>query len=384
MLYDVIIVGAGSMGMAAGYYLTESGQTVALVDAFDPPHEAGSHHGKTRLIRHAYGEGSSYVPLVLHAQNLWEELDKKTEERIFAKTGVLNFGLKGSTFLNTVEQSAKKHQLPLQIMSAEEINQYWSGFQLNKGLIGYFESNSGVLFSENAIRTYRILAEKNGADVYTNSHIQSIDTQTDQVTVQLEGEKLTGKKLLITAGKGTNQVTSLLNIKLPLTPLRKTFSWLNAAQNSPYKEGVFPGWSYADENSTYYGFPNMDGTGLKIGRHDGGRPLDDPQELEPFDSYPEDEHEVVDFVRKHFSKNIELSEGKVCTYTSTPDEDFIIDYLPGYENILVACGFSGHGFKFASGIGDSLAKMLMYKEPAVSLENFRLNRFSDSFSFFSK
>lgn len=378
MMYDVIIIGAGSMGMAAGYYLTESGQTVAMVDAFDPPHEAGSHHGKTRLIRHAYGEGSSYVPLALHAQKLWEELDEKTEVPIFVKTGVLNFGPKGNAFLDTVEKSAREYQLPLQVMTAEEINHRWPGFQLSEGLIGYFEKNSGVLFSENVIRTYRTLAEKNGAVLYTNSYIQSIEAKTDQVIVKLENEELVGKKLLITAGKGTNQVTNLLNVTLPITPVRKTFSWFSATEPSLYKEGMFPGWGYIGKESTYYGFPDMDGKGMKIGRHDGGRPIDNSGELALFGTYPEDEQETLDFAREHFSKDIVMEEGRVCTYTNTPDEDFIIDYLPGYTNVMVACGFSGHGFKFASGIGESLANLLMNKEPAVSLKSFRLSRFGVS------
>lgn len=375
MEYDVIIIGAGSMGMSAGYYLTEAGQTVALIDSDDPPHEKGSHHGETRLIRHAYGEGGNYVPLALHAQKLWEELDEKTEERIFLKTGVLNFGAKGNVFLETVQKSAEEYQLPLDVMTAEEINNRWPGFQLDAGAVGYFERNSGVLFSENAVRAYRTLAEKNGADLYTNRSVQAIETTADQVTVKLTDGEIKGKKLLISAGKGTNQVTKLLDISLPLTPVRKTFSWFTAAEVANYTEESFPGWGHVDQESTYYGFPSIDSAGLKIGRHDAGHPLEDPGELAPFGTYSEDKQETLAFARKHFSKDIDLKEGRVCTYTNTPDEDFIIDYLPGHTNIVVACGFSGHGFKFASGIGESLARLLTDRELAVSLESFQLNRF---------
>lgn len=90
----------------------------------------------------------------------------------------------------------------------------------------------------------------------------------DQVTVKLTNSEVKGKKLLISAGKGTNQVTRMLGINLPLTPVRKTFSWFKA-EESNYKEGLFPGWGYIDEESTYYGFPSIDGAGIKIGRHDG-------------------------------------------------------------------------------------------------------------------
>ncbi|WP_339237967.1 N-methyl-L-tryptophan oxidase [Oceanobacillus sp. FSL W7-1281] len=375
MEYDVIIIGAGSMGMSAGYYLTEAGQKVALIDSYDPPHEEGSHHGGTRLIRHAYGEGGNYVPLALHAQKLWEELDEKTEERIFLNTGVLNFGTKGNVFLETVQKSAEEYQLPLDVMTAEEINTRWPGFQLDADAVGYFERNSGVLFSENAVRAYRTLAEKNGADLYTNRSVQAIETTADQVTVKLNDDEIKGKKLLISAGKGTNQVTKLLDTTLPLTPVRKTFCWFTAAEEANYTEGSFPGWGYVDEESTYYGFPSIDGAGLKIGRHDLGHPLDYSGKLDPFGAYAEDKQETLAFAHKHFSKDIVLKEGRVCTYTNTPDEDFIIDYLPGHTNIVVACGFSGHGFKFASGIGESLARLLTDRELAVSLESFQLSRF---------
>ena len=74
--FETIVIGAGSMGIATGYYLAKQGVKTLLIDAFDPPHSLGSHHGDTRMIRHAYGEGASYVPLVLQAQKLWEELEK--------------------------------------------------------------------------------------------------------------------------------------------------------------------------------------------------------------------------------------------------------------------------------------------------------------------
>lgn len=373
---DVIIIGAGSMGMATGYYLTEAGQKVALIDSYNPPHGEGAHHGETRLIRHAYGEGSKYVPLALYSQKLWEELEEKTEEKIFSKTGVLNFGPKDNLFLETVQKTAAEYDLPVEVMTAEEINARWPGFQLDDTFIGCFEKNSGVLFSENIIRTYRTLLEQKGADLYTNARVHAIEATTEGVTVKLNNSKVTGKRLLISAGKGTNQVTGLLDITLPLAPVRKTFSWFQAAE-SRYKEGMFPGWGYIDEQSTYYGFPSLQKAGIKIGRHDQGHLLDDPEKWKPFGAYPEDKQETLAFAHEHFSKDIEWKEGKVCTYTNSPDADFIIDYLPGYKNIVVACGFSGHGFKFASGIGESLARILTGKESSVSLEAFRLSRFDE-------
>ena len=122
-VYDVAIIGAGTMGMAAGAFLAQQNIKTVLIDAFDPPHSSGSHHGDTRLIRHAYGEGRQYVTLVTRAQQLWEELQLQTGYKVFEKTGVVGFGPKESSFLQETIAAAEKYNLPLEIMSGSEINE---------------------------------------------------------------------------------------------------------------------------------------------------------------------------------------------------------------------------------------------------------------------
>ena len=113
--YDVIVIGAGSMGMSSGYYLAKKGVKTLLVDAFDPPHTNGSHHGDTRIIRHAYGEGRN-VPLALRAQELWDELQKETNLPIFKQTGVLGFGPSDSAFIKEAIASGRQYALPLELL----------------------------------------------------------------------------------------------------------------------------------------------------------------------------------------------------------------------------------------------------------------------------
>lgn len=374
MSYDTIIIGAGSIGMAAGYYLTKKNNRVVLIDAYDPPHSEGSHHGDTRIIRHAYGEGESYVPLALRAQELWIELQKKSNKELFLQTGVLNIGTSDSLFIKNVINSANEYALPIEKLTAQEINNRWEGFHIPDDLVGCFEKKSGVLMSENCIRAYRDLANRNGATLLTNTIINRINIKDNEIIIDTNREAIKGKKLIVAAGKGTNEVLSMIDVKLPLQATRKTFSWLNVDE-SIYKQSVFPAWVYDAYDKTYYGFPSIHHTGIKIGRHDGGLPTNPTKKLAPFGTFPEDEDDISYITNQLFSKRTTHKEGKVCTYTNTPDGDFIIDTLPNHPNILVACGFSGHGFKFSSAIGELLSEYVVEGHTSIDISSFSLNRF---------
>ncbi|PKR77906.1 N-methyl-L-tryptophan oxidase [Halalkalibacillus sediminis] len=374
MAYDVIIIGAGSMGMSASYYLAKRGARVLMIDRYDPPHSEGAHHGDTRLIRHAYGEGSSYVPMALRAQELWEELNEISDKNIFHKTGVLNVGTENSSFLKNVAQSAESYNLRLEKLTHSQVNDRWPGFALHENLMGYFEPDSGVLMSENIIESYKKLAMEYEIDYLPNTEVQSICSDEEGIRITFNDMEVNASKLIISAGKGTNKVLSLLNEQLPLTTVRKTFSWFETNE-AIYQSSEFPGWAYDNGNQTYYGFPSIEGKGLKIGRHDKGEVVEDADNLEEFGTFESDQDDVETIQSHLLSQSHELTEGKVCTYTNTPDGDFIIDHLPGRENIIVACGFSGHGFKFSSVIGEILSEIVLDEKTKLDIVPFRIDRF---------
>jgi N-methyl-L-tryptophan oxidase len=130
MQYDLIIIGSGSVGAAAGYYARRAGLNVLMTDAHQPPHQEGSHHGSSRLIRHAYGEGEKYVPLVLRAQQLWDELAEISGEAVFERTGVINLGPASSAFLANVAASARAFQLEVEELDAQAVMQRWPEIRL--------------------------------------------------------------------------------------------------------------------------------------------------------------------------------------------------------------------------------------------------------------
>ncbi|MEH7237812.1 N-methyl-L-tryptophan oxidase [Bacillus sp. JJ1562] len=375
MDFEVIIVGAGSMGMAAGYYLAKQGKRVLLIDSHNPPHSQGSHHGETRIIRHAYGEGESYVEMALRAQALWNDLHELSEETIFINTGVLNVAQPNSIFIQNVINSAKKYSLNVEQLSAAEINQRWKGFSVPDGYIGCYERDSGVLMSENCVSAYKTEALKHGAILNPNSPVSSISIFENHVEVKTEQDSYTTESLIFTPGAGTRKLLPLIGLELPLQEVRKTFSWFDTDEDI-YHSDTFPAFAFELPTETFYGFPSIKKAGVKIGRHDGGFPRDMGKPIEEFGTYEEDTQDVSGFAKRHIDKVGQHKLGKVCTYTNTPDEDFIIDKHPNHNHVVIACGFSGHGFKFSSVVGEILSELVTGdRKTKFDISSFSIKRF---------
>ncbi|MGI2329079.1 N-methyl-L-tryptophan oxidase [Planococcus sp. YIM B11945] len=377
MDYEVIIVGAGSMGMAAGYYLAKQGKRVLLIDAHDPPHAEGSHHGETRIIRHAYGEGESYVAMALRSQILWNELQELADEEIFVNTGVINIGPSDSAFIQNVIGSAKTFSLNVKQLTAEEINKRWPGFRVPKDYIGCHELDSGVLLSENCIRAFKKQALKHGAVLQTNTPVRSISIFENSVRIETEKGSFTGDSLIVTPGAAARKILPMIGMELPLQEMRTTFSWFETDEQL-YHSSNFPAFCFDLPDEMYYGFPSIHQAGVKIGRHDGGRPRDMQKPPEEFGTYVQDKEDVAGFAERFMPSVGAHRLGKPCTYTNTPDEDFIIDKHPDHNHVALACGFSGHGFKFSSVVGEILSDLATNERQAkLDIRPFALKRFAE-------
>ncbi len=371
MIYDVIVIGAGSMGMATGYNLAKAGKNVLMLDAFNPPHEKGSHHGETRIIRFAYGEGASYVPFVKRAGELWKELEALTDEALFLQTGVMNVGEETHTFIQNVKKSARLYDLALEQYSAAEAMEKWPGLSLPENFVACFEPTAGVLRVEACIRAYKKLALEAGATLRTNEKVQNIRAG-EIVSVQTTNNIYEAKHLVVTAGAWATELLQTVDITIPVTPTRKTFAWFEADEHL-YHEDIFPAYCFEFADSAYYGFPSIDGAGLKLGRHDGGDGINPNDPLRPFDE--QDAIDLQNFINRFMPQHGAMKFGKPCKYSMTPDEDFIIDFLPEHQNIIIAAGFSGHGFKFSSAVGEVLADLTLKGKSKQDLSLFKLSRF---------
>ncbi|KGR81701.1 N-methyl-L-tryptophan oxidase [Lysinibacillus odysseyi] len=373
MKFDCIIVGAGSIGMAAAYFLAKAGKTVCCIDAYEPPHINGSHHGETRIIRYAYGEGEAYVPLALRAAHLWEELAAQVDEELFLQTGVINVGDHNNPFIQTVIESARKYELPLEVLSSEEVMERWPGISLPDNMIAAFEPTSGILKVEKCVEAYKTRAIELGASFYFNEPVRQIITG-DSVTVITDTHTFTAEQCVISSGAWTKQLLESIDVPLPLSPIRKTFAWYEADEQL-YGDLAFPAFAFELRDACYYGFPSIDGAGYKIGRHDGGEPINPDEVLDSFNE--KDAGDLDNFIDDYMPHVGPLKEGRVCKYTMTPDEHFIIDRLSSSANIIVASGFSGHGFKFASVIGEIISQMICGDECQYDIDLFKLSRFKE-------
>ncbi|WP_312052594.1 N-methyl-L-tryptophan oxidase [Pantoea brenneri] len=370
MIYDLIVVGSGSVGAAAGYYATQAGLSVLMIDSAHPPHNQGTHHGDSRLIRHAYGEGERYVPLVLRAQTLWDELEQRAGERIMHRSGVLNLAPIQSAFIQNVIDSARQWQLNIEVMPPDEVRKRWPQINVPEGYLGVFEPQSGYLKCEQAVRSWIQLAEQAGCAQLFNCPVSEIGRDGDLQQVTTLDGIYRGRKMLISAGTWVGKLVP----NLPVAPTRKVFAWYQA--DGRYSENnQFPGFTVEmADGSQFYGFP-ADNNALKVGRHDGGQLMQQPEDRKPFGTVAADGSEAFGFLRQFLPGVGVCLHGEACSYDFSPDEDFIIDTLPDEPNRLLITGLSGHGFKFASVLGELAAEFAQQKPFSFDLTPFRLSRF---------
>ncbi|WP_201003227.1 N-methyl-L-tryptophan oxidase [Paenibacillus glycanilyticus] len=373
--YDVIVVGAGSMGISAGYELARRGAETLLIDAFDPPHGEGSHHGEPRLIRHAYSGGSAYISLAIRADEKWLQLEETTGLKLLERAGVLNIADTDVYDFRDRQNDAESQGVTVEWLTGEQIRNRWPNVKVSDNFRGMYEPYAGYLYSEKAVAAYKQEALRAGAQFIANTFVTGLRTEKDgSVTVHTKGGSYQAERVILSAGAWFKMLQPFLF--LPIRSVRKVVGWFETV-DSTFDSSVFPGFTIGTKNGGFYGFPSIDGAGVKIGRHDGGVPWEPGKTLAPFGAYPEDEEDLRQALESYLpGATGKLLRGAVCKYELTPDEDFIIDHHPLYKNVVIAGGFSGHGFKFASAIGEVLADLALNGRTSWDISPFRLSRFA--------
>jgi len=374
--HDVIVVGLGAMGSAALYHLARRNVRVLGIERFQPGHDRGSSHGRTRIIRHGYFEHPSYVPLVRRAATLWRELEQQSGESLMAVTGIAEIGKPDSTLIKGTLSASREHQLPHEIVSASELMKRYPAFDIPEDFIAVLQPDGGFVQAEAGIAAHLKLAAAAGADIATRERVVAIDQVGNGVRVTTDRNTFAAGSVVVSAGAWTRSL--LPDVALPLQATRQVLLWVQPAQPDLFKTGRFPVFMIESEAGIHYGFPLHNDDGLKLAKHHHAGEIVDPDSYDRHVSAA-DEASVMGAIHRYMPQSAgPILSAKTCLYTMTPDEDFVIDRVPGRERIIVVSPCSGHGFKFAPAIGLAVADLALSGRTSLDLSRFRIDRFETS------
>jgi sarcosine oxidase len=356
--YDAIVAGLGGMGSAAAYHLAARDKRVLGLERHAPVHDRGSSHGESRIIRLAYFEDPAYVPLLLRAYELWEGLERETGRDLMSLVGALMIGPPDGALVSGSVASADEHGLPYEILSASELKRRYPIFEPDPDVVALYEERAGFVRPEAGVKAHLDLASSLGAELRFEERITAWEAGSSGVRVETERGSYEAERLVVSAGAWAGEL--LAGLGLPLEVTRQILFWFRPEGGvEPYAPERVPIWIYEpDDGNMFYSFPAVDGADtIKVAffRADGK-----PTNPETIDR--EVHGEEVEFIRGYLARHVpsvngDLVAAKTCMYTNTPDEHFVISTHPDHPHISIAAGFSGHGYKFCSVIGEVLADL---------------------------
>ena len=377
-VFDAIVIGAGAMGSAAAYYLSRRDQRVLLLEQFELDHRMGSSYGHSRIIRYSY-DFPEYVELAKDTYPLWFALQEELGETLYVQTGGIDFGpADDETFQATIE-SLKTGGLAYELLTPDEAHDRFPQFRFSDDFMVLHQPDTGFVTPSRAVLGHIKLARKCGAAVMDETAVSEIRLKTDSVEVETSRGSFSAGKLIVTAGSWARTLLQQTGLDLPLVPLRCQLNFMAPANMEIHEAENCPVW-IAHVSSlfpeTVYGIPSHNGSGFKIAFH-GGPAVAHPSAID----YTPDERNVEalrPFMRAHIPgiADAPVRESRICLYTQSPDEHFIVDNHPEHKHVVIGAGFSGHGFKFSTMIGKMLTDLALEGSTPHNDRLFKISRFT--------
>ncbi|WP_396215858.1 N-methyl-L-tryptophan oxidase [Gemmatimonas sp.] len=374
--YDVIVVGVGGMGSAAASHMAARGLRVLALEQFEPGHSHGSSHGLTRIIRLAYFEHPSYVPLLRRAFALWRDLETGLDEPLLHVTGGLDVGWEGSEVFEGSLRSCREHELAHEVLEAHDLTARFPGWSPAENAIAVYQPDAGFVTPERCIAVHTARAIQAGATVLTNIRVRDVVPENGGVRVRTSAGEYTAGQVVLSAGPWMADLAP--ELAPVLSPERQVLGWFDIAQPEAFAPSRFPVFVLDAAEGRYYGFPEYGVPGFKIGCYHHHAERVHPDTMTRTVS-ARDEDTLRQAVARYFPQaNGAMRQSTTCLFTNTPDEHFIIDRAPSAPQVLLVSPCSGHGFKFSSVIGEICADLVQYDRTSHDISLFRLARFAGS------
>jgi sarcosine oxidase len=353
--FDAIVLGVGGAGSATLFELARRGRRVLGLEQFTVGHDRGSSHGHTRIIRKAYYEHPDYVPLVERAYERWHALEERQGRKLLTACPCLSIGPPEGELLTGIRRSAAEHSLPIESLTAVDLAARYPLFRFDGDEAGVLERSAGFLFVDECVAAHVAEARQLGATVHENEEAVSWQVEGDSVVVQTRSDRYTAARLVLTAGPWAGRLLGQLGVSLRV--MRQVVFWIETKDERQFRPEVFPIFIADTPLGYFYGLPAIDGSGVKVAQHYGAPELDVLTKVDRSVSEM-DEISVRRFLQTHLpAVDGPTMRSSVCIYTLTPDRHFVIDLHPKNPQVVLAAGFSGHGFKFMSVVGEILADL---------------------------
>lgn len=377
MTIKVAVIGAGIMGAAAAYSLSRRGAEVTIFEQFAARHDRGSSHGVTRLFRTAYFEHPDYVPLLKRAAASWRALENVSGETLLEMCGVFMAGMPENPLISGTMSAAEKHGLGLEQLTRRDASARFPWFSLGRAMETLIEPEAGFIYADKAHAAFLAGAAAHGAILCQNHAIEGWEGSGANVDIVFDGQRRGFDKIILTPGAYAGHLKTVGGALVK--PMRKRLFWTTPNERRFTLSNGFLPFGIEDPDGRFvYGFPAIDSDGVKVGEHTGGAMVESP-DRDDANYSNEARRDMAAFLRRRTPGLASMTtKEQSCLYAMSPDGHFIIDLHPDDERVILAMGFSGHGFKFAPVIGEALADLARTGETVKEFDFLKLKRFSQA------
>ena len=368
MTPDVVVAGAGVMGVFTALHLQEKGARVLLADPWEPGHPRGTSSSESRVIRVLYGSDRLYSEWSQRALVAWQVWERELPRPVFLKTGVLWVTRSDDGYAAKGESVLRALGVPIERLSPEEVSKRYPGVGTSDVKFALLEPESGALLSREAVRRLSELFVRRGGELRRGDVALGAKDGSHLGSVAIGGERVATDAAVFACGPWLPFLfPDLLATVIRVHKAEELFFGV-APGDRRFDSAHLPTWV---DIGAHYGVPAVDGRSFKVGIDAPGPAFDPTSGERRID--PANIPAVREFLARRFPAlaDAPLVDSRVCQYELTVDEHLVIDRHPELENVWLVGGGSGHAFKLGPEIGSYVARLVARERPETE-ERFRI------------